>query len=217
MGNEKERIAVMLGVLVDGRKLPPYVILRRKTMPKEKLPADQVFWCQEKGWMTNELMMDWIKVVWKQRPGTVLNKRGMLVLDAFKHLTQQVKEEMRKANTDLLVISGDMTSQLQVLDVVVNKPFKDHLKQLYNDWLLEGNLSLTQGGKQPEERFHLIGIENVTVRVPFTHFGPNGTMPFCCHFTVHSSCFIAHFPAGNVVTQLKPVNPTRSTREFFVT
>jgi hypothetical protein len=91
-------------------------------MPKEKLPAGQ-----EKGWMTNELMMDWIKVVWKRRPGTLLNKRGMLVLDSFKgHLTQQVLEEMRKVNTDLVVLPGGMTSQLQVLDVV-NKPFKDHL------------------------------------------------------------------------------------------
>jgi hypothetical protein len=146
--NEKARIAVMLGVLADGRKLPPYVILRRKTMPKEKLPAGPVFRCQEKDWMTNELMIDWVKVVWKRRPGTLFNKRGILILYSFKgHLTQQVKEEMRKANTDLVVIPSGMTSQLQVLDVVVNKPFKDHLRQLYNDWLLEGNHALTQGGK----------------------------------------------------------------------
>jgi hypothetical protein len=51
----------------------------------------------------------------------------MLALDSFKgHLTQQVKAEMRKANTDLVMITGGMTSRLQVLDVVVNKPFKDH-------------------------------------------------------------------------------------------
>jgi hypothetical protein len=61
MYNEKARIAVMLRVLVDGRKLPPYAILRRKTMPKEKRPAGLVFRCQEKGWTTNELMMDRVK------------------------------------------------------------------------------------------------------------------------------------------------------------
>jgi predicted amino acid dehydrogenase len=55
----------------------------------------------------------------------------MLVLDNFKaHLTQDVKEEIRKANTDLLVIPGGMASQLQALDVVINKPFKDNLRQL---------------------------------------------------------------------------------------
>jgi hypothetical protein len=52
-------------------------------MSKEKLLAGLVFWCREKGWMTND-MMDWIKVVWNQRPGFLLSKRGMLVLDAFK-------------------------------------------------------------------------------------------------------------------------------------
>jgi hypothetical protein len=132
-GNEKARISVMLGVLADGHKLPPYIILRRKTMPKEKLPVGLVFRCQEKGWMTNELMTDWVKVVWKRRRGTLLDKRGMLVLDSFKgHLTQQVEEEMRKANTDLVVIPGGMTSQLQVLYVVINKPFRNHLRQQYN-------------------------------------------------------------------------------------
>jgi hypothetical protein len=55
----------------------------------------------------------------------------MLVLDAFKrHLTQEVKGEMRKVHTDLIVISGGMTSQLQVLNMVVSKPFKDQLHQL---------------------------------------------------------------------------------------
>ena len=48
-GNEKTRITVMLFVLADGRKLPPYVILRRKTMPKEELPKGLVFRCQSKG------------------------------------------------------------------------------------------------------------------------------------------------------------------------
>jgi len=38
-------------------------------------------------------------------------------------------------NTDIVVILGWMTSQLEGLGVRVNKPFK-HLKQLYSEWLL---------------------------------------------------------------------------------
>jgi hypothetical protein len=37
---------------------------------------------------------------------------------------------------DLVIIPGGMTSQLQVLYVVVNKPFKDELCRLYGEWLL---------------------------------------------------------------------------------
>jgi hypothetical protein len=39
-------------------------------------------------------------------------------------------KEMRQANTDLVVIPGGMISQLRVLDMVANKPLKDHLQQL---------------------------------------------------------------------------------------
>jgi hypothetical protein len=54
--------------------------------------------------------MDWIKVVWNQRPGSFVNKCGMLLSDACKeHLTQEVNAEMRKANTDLFMILGGMT------------------------------------------------------------------------------------------------------------
>lgn len=36
----------MLAVLADGMKLPPYVILKRKTMPKEQLPTGIIVRCQ---------------------------------------------------------------------------------------------------------------------------------------------------------------------------
>ena len=89
------RITVMLGALADGRKLPPYVILRRKTMPKEDLPKGLVFRCQSKGWMINNLMLDRLKVVWNQRPGALLKKSGMLMLDSFRgHITPEVKEQV---------------------------------------------------------------------------------------------------------------------------
>jgi hypothetical protein len=63
--------------------------------------------------MTNELMGDWLQVVWNRRPG-VLRKRGMLVLDAFKgHLTPEVKSVIHAMNTALLVIPGGLSSQLR--------------------------------------------------------------------------------------------------------
>jgi hypothetical protein len=72
-------------------------------MPKEQLPADLIFQCQEEGWLTNELVIHWITIVWNQSPGFLLNKLERFVLDCFKgHLTQKVKGEIRKANTDLV-------------------------------------------------------------------------------------------------------------------
>jgi hypothetical protein len=71
----------------------------------------------------------------------------MLGLDAFKgDLSQEAKGDMRKANNGLIKIPGGMTSQLQVLNMI-NKPFKNHLSQLYNDRFLKGNHALTPSGK----------------------------------------------------------------------
>jgi hypothetical protein len=38
-GAEKQRYTVMLAVTADAGKLPPYVIFKRKTPPKEKFPT----------------------------------------------------------------------------------------------------------------------------------------------------------------------------------
>jgi hypothetical protein len=113
-GHEKLRITVMLSVLADGRKLTPFVILNRKNLSKEKLSAGIIFKCNEKGRMAEELMVIWLKEVWHRRPGALLKKRGMLVLDAFKcHLTEKVKTVASNLlNTDLVITPGGMTSQL---------------------------------------------------------------------------------------------------------
>jgi hypothetical protein len=74
----------------------------------------------------------------------------MLVLDAFKgHLTPEISATITGSsmNIYLVVIPGGMSSQLQVLDVMVNRPFKDHLKQLYSKWLFGGDYDLTLAGK----------------------------------------------------------------------
>ena len=34
-GSEKDRFQLVLAVTGDGKKLPPYVVFKRKTMPKE--------------------------------------------------------------------------------------------------------------------------------------------------------------------------------------
>ncbi|KAJ8367215.1 hypothetical protein AAFF_G00324280 [Aldrovandia affinis] len=124
------------------------LILKRKTVPKEAMPAGIIVRAQAKGWMETELVVDWLKVVWGRRRGGLRKRRNMLVLDAFRgHLTEPVKKQVKAMNGDLVIIPGGMTSQLQVLDVVVNKPFKDHLRKRYTEWLLAGNHALTPSGK----------------------------------------------------------------------
>jgi hypothetical protein len=50
-------------------------------------------------------------------------------------------------NCDLVVVPGDMTSQLQPLYFSVNRPFKDYLRKEYKTWLLSENLPVIPSGK----------------------------------------------------------------------
>lgn len=146
-GNEKTRLTVMLACLADGHKLPPYIIFRRKTIPKEPFPSNVIVRCQEKGWMDTALMLDWVKTVWCRRPGALLHPASILVLDSFRgHLTPEVKKKMEESRTQLAVIPGGMTSVLQPLDVCLNKPFKDGMRKLYGDWMREDR-ALTPSGR----------------------------------------------------------------------
>jgi len=94
----------MLAATTDGRKLPPLLILKRKTLPKsEAFPKDVIVRAQEKEWMTEEMMLEWLKIVWGRRPRAFLNQPSMFVLDAFKgHLTDSVKNQLHKMKLSLL-------------------------------------------------------------------------------------------------------------------
>ena len=148
-GYEKSRVTVMLAITADGNKLPPYVILKRKTIPKKEVfPKDVIIRAQKEGWMTTELMVDWLNVVWNRRPGALRSPKNMLLLDAFRgHTTEPVKKKLKDINSKMVVIPAGMTSQLQPLDVSVNKPFKDHVRAKYEEWILSDNLPLTKSGK----------------------------------------------------------------------
>lgn len=57
-GPEWQRCTVMLGINADGRKLPPYIAFKRKTLTKEKFPHGIVVPVQEKGCMFDNLVVD---------------------------------------------------------------------------------------------------------------------------------------------------------------
>jgi len=147
-GHEKSRFTVMLACMADGTKLPPYVIFKRKTLPKGmKFPKGIHVRVHPKGWMDENLMLDWLKTVWGRRQDGHL-QRSLLVLDAFRcHRMPSIKQQLVDDKTDLAIIPGGMTKMLQPLDVTVNKPTKDALRRLWNDWLLDGDHTFTAGGR----------------------------------------------------------------------
>uniref|UniRef100_A0A8C4QJK3 HTH CENPB-type domain-containing protein n=1 Tax=Eptatretus burgeri TaxID=7764 RepID=A0A8C4QJK3_EPTBU len=148
-GHENYGFTVMLTCTADGGKLPPYVVFKRKTLPKDKFPAGVIVRVQQKGWMDEGLVQDWVHMVWSsRRDGSLSRQRSMLVLDAFRcSKTDDIKALLHRTNTDLVIIPGGMTSLLQPLDVSINKPFKDGLRRCWSDWIISGEKTYTRSGR----------------------------------------------------------------------
>ena len=155
-GNEKNHFTVMLACTADGGKLPPYVIFKRKTMPKDKFPDGVIVRVQQNGWMDEALTKDWVKAVWQRRPGG-LRQKSLLVLDAFRcHKSEPTKRQLRSCKTTLSIIPGGMTSILQPLDVSVNKPMKSALRKMWTQWMMEGTHTYTPSGLRRKPELPLI-------------------------------------------------------------
>ena len=129
-GHEKDRFTVMLACRQDGTKLPSYVIFKRKTLPKNgNFPKEVIVRCQEKGWMDQGLVQDWLRTVWS-KAGGLARKKSVLVWDSFRaHLSAPIRSMLTSLNTEPAVIPGRMTSMVQALDVAINKPFKDRMRK----------------------------------------------------------------------------------------
>ncbi|KFM76211.1 Pogo transposable element with KRAB, partial [Stegodyphus mimosarum] len=70
----------------DGTKLPLYVILNYKTLPKGALSLGIIVRAQESGWMVASHFEDWMKSVWDRHPSALLKLPSMLVLGSFLHI-----------------------------------------------------------------------------------------------------------------------------------
>lgn len=160
MGSKHSRFTVKLACTADSRKLPPFIIFKRNTSPKEAFPPGVVVRLNKKGYMGTELMLEWIRTVWNRRPCALLRRPNKLVLCAFRgHLTVAVKEAVRDGSTDLVIILESMTSTLQLLDAVLNKPFKDHVREQDSEWLARDN------PKTPADRLRRPPLATVCTRV----------------------------------------------------
>uniref|UniRef100_A0A5S6QMK0 DDE-1 domain-containing protein n=1 Tax=Trichuris muris TaxID=70415 RepID=A0A5S6QMK0_TRIMR len=136
------RKAASRSCLADGTKLRPMVIFRSKRKPQETFPPGVLVHFHETGWM-DEL---WIGNVWKQRPGHA-NERSLLVWDSFRgHTARSTTSCLRECKVEAAVIPGGLTSILQPLDVSLNKPFKNYIREEWTTWMANGQHAFTAGG-----------------------------------------------------------------------
>ena len=81
-----------------------------------------------------DIMYNWINSIWGKYIDSFNNEPipALLIMDqATMHTNENVIKELESKDTEAQFIPKGMTGVLQSLDVVVNKPFKTHIKNRY--------------------------------------------------------------------------------------
>jgi hypothetical protein len=151
-----QRATVFLAVTATGRKLPPFIVYKgvrggkiekEFTASKFNYPEGQFYAVQEKGWTDTEIMLLWVNKVLK--PFLAENMKDAafahLILDSFRvHYVNDVVSSIQELGCLISYIPGGGTSKIQVLDVGVNKPFKNNLQNYWTEWMVSQNLNGSQ-------------------------------------------------------------------------
>jgi hypothetical protein len=145
--NNINTCTVFLAVTLSGFKLKPLVVFKgmsdgtvAKRMNSENSDIDPriVSCCQKKAYCDEEIMGIWIEKSLKPFTEIESKELHLLMMDNFSvHQTQKVRDNVSELGTLISMLPPNMTSRVQVLDVGINKPFKDNMRWFYSNFFVE--------------------------------------------------------------------------------
>ena len=150
---EKMRVSLILAVLADGTKLPPYIIFKGNNsstiLTKEisNLPHvknKEIFYAFNiNAWTTGEIVIDWLNKVWFEYLKNFDSMfESLLIIDkATTHENEEFKRVCFNNDVTISYIPKGRTSILQPLDVSINKPFNDALRNEYTQFCIQKGLN----------------------------------------------------------------------------
>ena len=95
-------------------------------------------------------MSDWLREVYVKRPDGFFHKSPSLLIyvSMRAHLTDTVKAKVKKTNSELAVIPGGLTKELQPLNIGIYRLFKAKLQVAWEHWMKDGENRFTKTGRQ---------------------------------------------------------------------
>ncbi len=115
------------------------VIFVGKKPPTNPCSKHLVVKSNAKAWITEKLMLEWVEEIYNKIK-LQNNCMKLLILDkCSSHLKTSVVEKIKSAGFFEFIPAG-CTSLVQPLDIMVNKPFKDRLRDLFEKWINEVGL-----------------------------------------------------------------------------
>ena len=78
--------------------------------------------------------------------------QALAIFDVFRGQTvDEVYKLLEENHISVVLVTSNCTDKLQPLDLSVNKPAKDHLKQKFHKWYAEKVTEQIDAGKSPDE------------------------------------------------------------------
>ena len=138
------RVSVAVTVTASGRKLPSMFVFKGKKGGRIQCefgtyPAGAAYTVQEKAWMDEGVMHDWIERVLKPYVETApAGVQPILFLDSYRcHLMASVVNAAGDLGVQVEHIPGGCTGLCQPVDVGINKPLKSRVRNQWEDWMVD--------------------------------------------------------------------------------
>jgi hypothetical protein len=147
--NDTKRATVAVTIAADGTVLPAVVVFKGKPggriVEKEfpTYPLNNQYACQEAAWMDEAVMLAWVdgplKAYVHTAPDGIV---PLLILDSYRcHMMASVVQRIQEMGVEVIHIPGGCTGLCQPVDVGFNKPFKDRLRRLWIEWMIDEGLA----------------------------------------------------------------------------
>ena len=101
-------------------------------------------------WSTTDIINDWLDKIYLP----YINKdpllgSGLLIMDkASSHINEDIIEKCTGQFCDVSILPSGCTSILQPLDISINKPFKNALKEKYIRYCIDKGVAFSKVGKE---------------------------------------------------------------------
>ena len=108
---------------------------------------------QENAWCDRRVMAEWIKQVYLPWIRLMQSDRSILIMDDFSaHWVPEIGDLLSSNGVHAVRIPKGYTGNLQVMDVGINKPFKNYVQDETDDWMVKHFNDITEAFPSPSRQ-----------------------------------------------------------------
>lgn len=166
--SDKRQITAVFCGTMTGDFLPVQVIYKGKTPrchPRFGFPSGWHITNSPKHWSTEATMQEYVEniivpYVEKAREFLGEDRAALVIMDNFKgQITESIFSLLDSNNIHVCLLPSNTTDRLQSMDISVNKPAKDHLRDQFNLWYSEQVVAQLEGDVSDIEQVELRPID----------------------------------------------------------